>query len=106
MTHEQQANAFIDTFFPNGTPDSFDSNRDLIAEMMVQFAEKMSNPISVDDRLPESGKEVLILEDGDTWEIGFMMILDGVPDWTSTLRAYAFNATPTYWKPLPEPPTP
>jgi hypothetical protein len=49
--------------------------------------------ISVEDRLPEDGEEVLVFKNGE-----FKVSL--------FLKYYGFHKTTTHWQPLPPPPTP
>lgn len=61
----------------------------------------MSEWISVKDRLPEEGEDVLIIEEDGCIDVGHMLRWKGKSDWNSHLF---FEPKVTYWMPIPEPP--
>lgn len=113
MDNVELADKFIDEFFPDGTPDSFDSNLDLIAEMMTQFADRVSNKwISVNDRLPENNEQVLIysipleIESGRKLAPMACYFFDKFKSYYDSDHQRFIDSTEiTHWQPLPEPPT-
>lgn len=81
---------------------------DIIRAMSAADVQPVNQWISVKDRLPEPGKEVLVWY-RYTWGAGFTSYRFGISKWYSNIKRWYEGCLPKdievlYWQPLPEPP--
>ena len=81
---------------------------DYILDMPVADVQPVDRWISVEDKLPEPEKEVLVWY-RYTWGAGFTSYRFGISRWYSNIKRWYEGCLPKdievlYWQPLPEPP--
>ena len=80
----------------------------LLEQMPAADVQPINRWISVEDRLPESEKDVLIWY-RNTWGAGFTSYRFGISRWFSNIKRWYEGCLPKdievlYWQPLSEPP--